>query len=92
MRLARQGGFAEEARLWKVGDYGFPAARRYDGEIYLATLDVEDRIGRVALREDGFAGQVFAPGFSRKEPVKEILNVKCGRRAPRSVNPVRSDR
>ena len=92
MRLARQGGFTEEASLWKVGDYGFLAAHRYDGEIYLAALDVEDCIGRVALREDGFTGQVFAPGFSGKEPVKEILNVECGRRAPRIVNPFRTGR
>ena len=91
-RLARQGAFAEKASLGKVGDDGFLAPHRYDGEIYLATLDVEDCIRGVALREDIFTGQVFAPGFSGREPVKEILNVKCERRAPRSANPVRNDR
>jgi hypothetical protein len=92
IRLTRQGSFTEKAGLWKVGDYGFLAAHRYDGEIDLATLDVEDCIGQVALQEDGFTGQVFAPGFPGKEPVKEILNVEGGCRTPQSVSPVRNHR
>ena len=92
MRLTRQGTFAEIASLWKVSDYGFLAAHGYEGEIYLAALNVEDCIRGVALRKDVFTGQVFAPGFSGSEPVKEIQDVKLGCQTLRNVNPVRNDR
>ena len=91
MRLTRQGAFAEIASLWKVGDYAFLAAHGNEREIYPATLDVEDCVRGIALREDVFTGQVFAAGFSGSEPAKEILDVKRGRRASRSINPVRND-
>jgi hypothetical protein len=32
---------------------------RYDGDLNVAGLNVEDRIGRVALSEDGLAALVF---------------------------------
>ena len=48
-RLTCKGGFTEKASRRKVGDCGFLAAHRYDGELYSATLDVENCIGLVAL-------------------------------------------
>jgi esterase/lipase len=62
----------------KVGDHGFLAAGGYDGEPDLAGLDVENRIGQIALREDGFTLEVFAPGFPGHELVKETVQVECG--------------
>jgi len=59
-RLSGKRAFAEEAFLWKVGDDGFLAARRHDGELHLASLDVKDCIGRIALRKDGVISLVCA--------------------------------
>jgi hypothetical protein len=88
MRFARQGGFTEKAGRGKVGDDGFLAAHRYDGELDLAALDVENCIGRVALRKDGFSGQVFAPRFSGHIPVQRTLKVECGHLLRQSAQPI----
>ena len=90
-QLASQGGFTEEAGRRKMGDYGFLAARRYDGELDLAALDVEDRIGRVALRKDGFTGQVFAPRFSGHEPGQAESEGRMRPLARQSSNRFRHD-
>src|ERR1039457_4858067 len=91
-RLSCQGGFTEKASCRKVGDYGFLAVHRYDGELYLAILDVENRIGRVALRKDGFTGQVFSLRSSCREFVQESLKVECGSLPRQSANLLRNNR
>ena len=88
-RLACQGAFTEEAGLWKVGDYGFFAAHRCDGKLHLATLNVEHCIGRIALRKNGFAGQVFAPLFSGQELGRAESECRTRNPAPAEPNRLR---
>src|SRR5208337_428411 len=92
LRLASKDCFTEKATLGKVRYYGFLAAHRYKGEIYPATLDVENRVRGITLRENVLTCQIFTAGFSGRKPVKEIQDVECERRTPRIVSPLRDDR
>src|ERR1039458_7901033 len=77
-RPARQGSFTKKAGSRKVSYDGFLAVHGYDGELDLAAMDVENRIGGVAFRKDGLTGQVFTPRFSGQIPVHRTLKVECG--------------
>jgi hypothetical protein len=53
MRLPGETSFTEEIVRSKHCDDGFLALLRNDGELHLAALDVEDRVRRISLGEDG---------------------------------------
>ena len=58
-RLAGQASLAQKFPAPQHGNDAFLAVLGYDRDLHLAFLDVEDRIGRVALQEDGFSRLVF---------------------------------
>ena len=60
LRLPGKTSLAEEFVRTEDCDDRFLALLGNDGELHLAFLDVEDRIGRVALRKDDLAFAVFA--------------------------------
>src|SRR5580658_422869 len=78
LQLACKGALSKKATGQEMGDYRFLAACGYYSELYFAALDVENRTGRVTLREDRFAASVFAPGFSRNKLVQRTPQVECG--------------
>ena len=60
LRLPGKTSFTEEFVRSKNCDDGFLALLRNDGDLHLAFLDVEDRIGRVSLRKDDLVLAVLA--------------------------------
>jgi hypothetical protein len=58
----------EKTLFSETGDNGFLAARRYNGKLHLAGLDVKDCIGQVTLRKDRVISLVFAYRFSSHNP------------------------
>ena len=52
-RLACQGSFSEEIAVTQDANRRFLAGLGDDGQLYFALLDIENRVRRVALREDG---------------------------------------
>ena len=54
----------------------------YDGKLDLTTLDIEDRIGQIALRIDQLACQIFVPGPYGHQLVNRSLKVRMRRPAP----------
>jgi hypothetical protein len=66
-RWPARASLAKEAQLGQDSDDGFLAAVRYNRELYRSIHDEEDRIGRIALRVDGFGWQVGELGFSSIE-------------------------
>jgi hypothetical protein len=51
LRLASKAGFTEELVRIEYGDDSFLSLLGYDSDLDLASLDVEDRICRITLRE-----------------------------------------
>jgi hypothetical protein len=74
--LPRQTAFAEEAALRQNGNHRFFAALRHNGQPYPATLDIEDRIRSIPLREDTLRGQVMLSSLSIGEFCQELARVE----------------
>src|ERR1035438_9618100 len=73
--ISQQGREAVIAMLG-AGDDRFPALLGDHGQFDLAFADIEDRIRRIALREDRFALQVIHVSSSRADSSQECLGVK----------------
>ena len=54
LRLSDQASFADKFVLPQQGDDGFLSLLGYDGDFDLALLDIENRIGIVALSKNDF--------------------------------------
>src|SRR5580692_2581412 len=54
LQLGRQAAFTEEVACAEYCDDGLFAGLRHDGNLDLAFLDMKDRVGRIALRENDF--------------------------------------
>ena len=61
-RLTGKASLAKKLAGIEHPDDAFLALFRYDGDLNAAVLNVEDRIGRVALLEDGLAVLIFDRG------------------------------
>jgi hypothetical protein len=77
--LTRQTAFAEEASFRQDGHYRFFALLGHDRELYLAALDVENRIRRISLRKDGRVRWVLMSGLSTVDFCEEKTEIEHGR-------------
>ena len=71
-RLPRQTALAEETGLRQNGNYCFFAALRYDCELHLTALDVEDRIRNIPLIKDALFGQANLSSLSVGEFQEQV--------------------
>jgi hypothetical protein len=64
--LGRQGNLLRRSHQPKNGDYRFLALFGYNGELDLAGLNIEDGVGRIALRENPLVLSVIcqSPSFA----------------------------
>src|ERR1051326_122776 len=74
--LPGQTSLAEELAHAENCDDGFLALLGDDGELRLAFLDVEDRIGSVPLRKDNLTFPVLANAAAFPDTGEEVLRIE----------------
>jgi hypothetical protein len=66
--------FTKKATSLQEGDYGFLATRGDHSELHRSTLDVEDSIRRIPLRED----DLFVSVGPNSHSLTELFAENCG--------------
>src|SRR5580704_10050281 len=75
-RLPAKTPFTEEMVRGKNGNDRFLALLRNDGDLHVAFLNVEDRVGRVSLRKHVLALTVLTKAPARADPCEKRLRIE----------------